>query len=74
MHIVHLTLILALTLGKLALMIALAFGSAHGSYAHRHLALASALILTLGTEHLATSTCTSTWPCARTGTWPKWLV
>ena len=52
MHIVHLTLILALTLGKLALMIALAFGSAHGSYAHRHLALASALILTLGNEHL----------------------
>ena len=61
MHIVHLTLILALTLGKLALMIALAFGSAHGSYAHRHLALASALILTLG--KLA----------VRTGTWHFYL-
>ena len=56
MHIVHLTLSLALTLGKLALMIALAFGSAHCSYAHRHLALASALILTLGKLAVPTGT------------------
>ena len=50
-HNVHLTLVFSLTLGKLALMLALALGSAHRRYAHRHLALASALILALGRAH-----------------------
>ena len=69
-HIVHLTFVHAL--GKLALLLALALDYAVAMctgtwHLHLHLYL-----------HLAslqcTSTCTSTWQCARTGTWPKWLV
>ena len=74
-HIVHLTFVHALC--KLALLIALALDYAvamrTGTW-HLHLHLYLHLASWQCARAPCTSTCTSTWVCTRTGTWPKWLV